>query len=328
MLIVALIVSCDAPQESMVDIVDPLPSWNEGVAKMSIIHFIDGAINPENEHYIMPADRIAVFDNDGTLWSEQPAYFQLFFAMDRIRTLAIDHPEWQHEQPFKAVLEGNMNDLMAQGEHGLLQLVLASHAGYTPEQFEKEVKDWLAAAEHPRFKMHYTELVYQPMIELINLLKKSNFKVFIVSGGGIEFMRPWVEEAYGIPRENVIGSSLKMVYDEGEEGPKLLSIPEIDHINDKSGKVVGIQRHIGRRPVFVGGNSDGDLQMMQWSDSQDGQQFVLTIHHTDSVREWAYDKNSSIGRLDKGLEESAAKNWTLVDMRNDWKVIYPFELKN
>jgi len=305
---------------------DPLPSWNVGATKSAIIDFVSDVTNAESKNFIDIADRIATFDNDGNLWSEQPAYFQLFFAIDRVKQLAPEHPEWKTEQPFKAVLEDDMATLAEQGEHGILGLVMATHSGITTEEFEIIVKDWLSSAKHPRFNRPYTDLVYQPMLELIDYLRANDFKTFIVSGGGIEFMRPWVEEVYGIPRDQVIGSSIKTEFVIKDGIPVINRLPEIDFIDDKAGKPIGIHKFIGRKPVFASGNSDGDLQMLQWTASGDGLRFMLYLHHTDSIREWAYDRESHIGRLDKGLDESKEKGWVVINMKEDWKVIYPFEL--
>lgn len=303
-----------------------LSSWNEGTTKTAIINYVNDVTNTESKNFIDIPDRIATFDNDGNLWSEQPAYFQLFFAIDRIKAMAQEHPEWKNEQPFKAVLENDMKELAKQGEHGILKLVMATHAGNTTDEFEAIVKKWLATAKHPRFNRPYTDLVYQPMLELLDYLRANDFKTFIVSGGGIEFMRPWVEGVYGIPKDQVIGSSIKTEYNYNNGNPIIKRLPEIDFIDDKEGKPEGINKFIGRKPVFASGNSDGDLQMMRWAASNKLKSFMLYVHHTDSVREWAYDRESHIGRLDKGLDEAKEKGWTVVDMKNDWKVIYPFEL--
>jgi len=304
---------------------DPLPSWNEGVTKTAIIDFVTDVTKAESENFIDIADRIATFDNDGNLWSEQPAYFQLFFAIDRIKALAPQHPEWKTEQPFKAVLENNMEELAQQGEHGLVELVMASHAGNTTEEFEAIVKEWLATAKHPRFDRPYTDLVYQPMLELLDFLRANDFKTFIVSGGGIDFMRPWVEEVYGIPRDQVVGSIIVKEFVNEDGNPVIKRLGKLEFNNDKEGKPIGIQKFIGRKPVFASGNSDGDLQMLQWTASGGGLRFMLYLHHTDSIREWAYDRESHIGRLDKGLDEAKEKGWTVINMKEDWKVIYPFE---
>jgi len=320
-------IACTGDSHFTNDQQDPLPSWNEGATKTAIINYVNDVTNTESNNLIPIPDRIATFDNDGNLWSEQPAYFQLFFAIDRIMVLAPEHPEWKTEQPFKAVLDDDMKELMKYGEHGLIQIVMTTHAGNTTEEFEEIVKDWLATAKHPRFNRPYTDLVYQPMLELLDYLRANDFKTFIVSGGGIEFMRPWVEEVYGIPRDQVIGSSIKTEYDYNNGDPIIKRLPEIDFIDDKEGKPEGINKFIGRKPVFASGNSDGDLQMMRWAASSKYKSYMLYVHHTDSIREWAYDRNSHIGRFDKGLDEAIEKGWTIVDMKNDWKVIYPFEAK-
>jgi phosphoserine phosphatase len=275
--------------------------------------------------YVEASERIAVFDNDGTLWSEKPVYFQLLFAIDRIKALAPQHPEWKTTQPFKAVLENDVKALAASGEKGLLQLVMASHAGMTTDEFEQIVKVWLATAKHPKFKRPYTELAYQPMLELLQYLRDNGFKTFIVSGGGVEFMRPFTEEVYGIPPEQVIGSSIKTKFEMRDGKPVLVREPEIFFINDKAGKPVGIQKFIGRRPIAAFGNSDGDLQMLQWTAAGSGKRFMLLVHHTDAEREWAYDRHSKIGHLDKALDEANLRGWTVVDMKKDWKRIFAFE---
>jgi phosphoserine phosphatase len=304
---------------------DPLPSWNDGRAKQSLVRFVQLVTDAAGPRHVPPPARIAVFDNDGTLWSEQPMYFQLFFALDRVKALAPKHPEWKTKQPFKAALEGDMKALAASGEKGLLELVMATHAGMTTDEFQKTVTDWLAIGRHPKFKRPYTELVFQPMLELLAYLRAHGFKTFIVSGGGIEFMRPWVERIYGIPPEQVIGSSIKTKYEVRNGVPVIVRLPEVNFIDDKAGKPVGIQRFIGRRPILAFGNSDGDQQMLEWTAAGDGARFMGLVHHTDAAREWAYDRQSSVGRLDKALDEAAQKGWTVVDMKRDWKVIYPFQ---
>ena len=307
-----------------VEAADPLASWNDGPAKKAIVSFVEKVTLPGGAEYVHPAERIAVFDNDGTLWSEQPMYFQLLFAIDRVKALAPKHPEWKTTQPFKAALENDREALGASGEKGLLELVMATHGGMTTEEFEKIVRGWIAAARHPRFNRPFTDLVFQPMLELLHYLQASGFKTYIVSGGGIEFMRPWTERVYGIPPEQVIGSSIKVKYEMRGGRPVLVRLPEIDFIDDKAGKPVGIHKFIGRRPIAAFGNSDGDLQMLQWTAAGSGPRFMLLVHHTDAEREWAYDRKSHVGRLDKALDEAAAKSWTVVDMKRDWKVIYPF----
>ena len=319
-LILILIASIHARAER-----DPLASWNDGTAKQAIVDFVAAVTDKGGSDYVPPSKRIAVFDNDGTLWSEKPAYFQLLFAIDRIKALSPQHPEWKTQQPFKAVLENDIKALAASGEKGLIQLVMASHAGMTTDEFEQIVTDWLATARHPKFKRPYSDLVFQPMLELLAHLRANGFKTFIVSGGGIEFMRPFTEKVYGIPPEQVIGSSIKTKFEMRNGRPVLVREPEIFFIDDKAGKPVGIQKFIGRRPIAAFGNSDGDLQMLQWTAAGSGKRLMLIVHHTDAEREWAYDRKSPIGRLDKALDEANARGWTMVDMKKDWKVIYPFE---
>ena len=305
---------------------DPLSSWTDGEVRSSIINFVERIATEGSPHFVPPEQRIAVLDNDGTLWSEKPVYFQLFFAIDRVKELAPKHPEWKTKQPFKAVLENDMKALTASGEKGLLELVMATHAGMTTAEFEQIVKKWISTAKHPRFKRPYTDLVFQPMLEVLAYLRANGFKTFIVSGGGIEFMRPWTEALYSIPPEQVIGSSIKTKFEMCDGKPVLVRLPEMDFIDDKEGKPVGIHKFIGRRPIAAFGNSDGDLQMLQWTAAGDGIRFMLLIHHTDAKREWAYDRKTHIGRLDKALDEANARGWTVVDMKKDWKVVYPFEL--
>ncbi len=306
---------------------EPLPSWNDGIAKQSIIDFINRVTQPGSSDFVAPEQRIATFDNDGTLWSEQPMYFQLFFAIDQVNALAPNNPAWKTQQPFKAVLENDMQALTASGDEGLLELLMATHAGMITTHFEQRVNDWLAASIHPRFQRPFTDLVYQPMLELLAYLRANGFKTYIVSGGGIEFMRPWTERIYGIPPEQVIGSSIKTTYEMRNGQPVLVRLPEVNFINDKAGKPVGINQHIGRRPIAAFGNSDGDLQMLQWTAAGKGARYMLIVHHTDAEREWAYDRKSKIGHLDKALDEAHKRGWTVVDMKQDWKVIYPFQLK-
>ena len=302
---------------------DPLPSWNEGKNKQSIIDFVNEVTDESSLNFVKPADRIATFDNDGTLWSEQPYYFQLQFALDRVKALAPEHPEWNDNPLFKAVLENDIKTVLSFGEHGLLELVMATHAGMTTTEFSQIVKEWIKTAKHPKTNKLYKEMVYQPMLELLDYLRANGFKTFIVSGGGIDFMRPWTKEVYGIPTEQVIGSSGKVKFEMKDGNPVLVKLPEINFIDDKEGKPVGIHQFIGKRPIAAFGNSDGDLQMLQWTAAGDGKKLMVYIHHTDAEREWAYDRESSIGRLDKGLVEANEKGWTVVDMKNDWQKIYP-----
>jgi hypothetical protein len=301
---------------------DPLPSWNDGEAKRSIIAFVDRVADSDSPDFIAESERIATFDNDGTLWPEQPMYFQLLFAIDRVKELAPQHPEWRTKEPFASLLKGDIKAALAGGEHAILEIVTATHSGMTTQEFEDVVERWIASAKHPVAKRAYTEMVYQPMLEVLEYLRSNGFKTYIVSGGGVEFMRPWVEEVYGVPPEQVIGSSVKVKYEMRGGLPVLVRQPSVNFINDKEGKPVGIHNHIGRRPIAAFGNSDGDLQMLQWITSGKKPGFALYVHHTDAEREWSYDRTSSFGRLDKGLEEARAKGWTVVDMKRDWRVVY------
>lgn len=306
---------------------DPLPSWNDGPVKESIVSFVAKVTAEGGPDYVAPAERIATFDNDGCLWSEQPIYFQLAFAMDRVKALAPQHPEWKTKQPFKAILEDDLETVAKSGMEGLLQLVMTTHAGMTTDEFAAIAKDWLDKARHPRFDRRYDELVFQPMLELLAYLRANGFKTFITSGGGIEFLRVFAEDAYGIPPEQVIGSSIKTKFELRDGNPVIVRLPEIEFIDDKGGKPVGINSHIGRRPIAAFGNSDGDLQMLQWTAAGDGARLCLLVHHTDGEREWAYDRDSHVGRLDQALAEAKRRSWTIVDMKKDWKVIYPAQVK-
>jgi phosphoglycolate phosphatase-like HAD superfamily hydrolase len=311
---------------------EPLPSWNVGPAKQAILDFVADATREGGPHFIPQSERIAVFDNDGTLWSEQPIYFQFAFAIDRVRALAAEHPEWQHTEPFAFVLKGDLKALAATGEQGLLQIVAATHAGLTVDEFRTAVEQWLTTAKHPRFQRPYTELVFQPMLELLAHLRASGFKTYIVSGGGVEFMRVWTEKVYGIPPEQVVGSSGKLKYELRNGEPVLVKLPEINLVNDKAGKPVGIEQQIGRRPVAAFGNSDGDYEMLRYTTAPHPaaayRRFGLIVHHTDAEREWAYDHPSPVGQLEKALAEAAARGWVTVDMKRDWNRIYPFETSN
>ncbi|MCG6156378.1 HAD family hydrolase [Rubinisphaera margarita] len=302
---------------------DPLPSWNDGPAKTSIIDFVECAKSDGCEKYIAPEDRIAVFDNDGTLWSEQPAYFQLLFALDRVREMAADHPEWKNEAPFKAVLDGDLKAVVESGKEGLLKIIATTHAGMTTEEFAATVHQWIENAKHPTKKVPYTELIFQPMLEVLNYLRANGFKTYIVSGGGVEFMRVFAERVYGVPPEQVIGSSIVTEFRIREGIPVIERKAEIDFIDDKEGKPVAINKFIGRRPVAAFGNSDGDLQMLQWTAGRTGPSLCVLVHHTDATREWAYDKDSHIGRLDKALTVARDTKWSIVDMKQDWRIIYP-----
>lgn len=307
---------------------DDLPSWNDGEMKTAITTYVEDVTNSESPNFIPVEDRIATFDNDGTLWSEQPMYFQLFFAIDRIKEMAADHPEWKDQQPYKAVLENDKAALMKTGMKGIGELVMTTHAGMTTDEFDAVVKDWVATAKHPTKEKSYNELVFQPMLELLQYLRDNQFKTYIVSGGGVDFMRAFVTNVYGIPAEQIIGSRIKTEYDYNNGNPEIKRLPAIDFVDDKYGKPLNIQKIIGKKPVFAAGNSDGDLEMLQWTDASKYESFQLYIHHTDSVREWAYDRDSHIGGFDKGWDEATGKDWNIVDMKNDWKLIYPFELKS
>lgn len=304
---------------------DPLPSWNEGPSKQAIVEFVSRVTKDGSPEFVPIPERIAVFDNDGTLWSEQPMYFQLAFALDRVKALAPQHPEWTTTEPFASVLRGDVNRALAGGEMGVLQMVAATHSGMTTEEFSKAVTAWITTAKHPQTKRLYTEMVFQPMLELLAYLRARGFKTYIVSGGGIDFMRPWTEKIYGIPPEQVVGSYGQLEFEMHDGKPVIRKLAKVGLVDDKQGKPVGIQTFIGRRPVMAFGNSDGDLQMLQWTTAGDGPHFGLLVHHTDAVREWAYDRRSHVGQLDKALDEAVVRKWTVVDMAKEWKVIYPFQ---
>ncbi len=315
-----MLASCAPATES-----DPLPSWNDGAAKTNILTFVQHVTDSTNAGFVSISERVAVFDNDGTLWAEQPMYFQLAFAIDRVRALAPDHPEWSSEMPFAAILSGDTEALGALTEHDIVEIVTATHSGMTVEEFQTAVVDWLSDARHPRFDRPYTELAYQPMLELLDYLRANGFKTFIVSGGGIDFMRVFIEDVYGIPPEQSVGSMGALAFEMRDGGPVLVKQPGIDFIDDKEGKPIGIARYIGRRPIAAFGNSDGDLAMLQYTAAGPGAQLMVYIHHDDAEREWAYDRESSIGRLDKGLDEANERGWTVVSMRDDWRVVFGFE---
>lgn len=313
-----LLVPAVAPAQTSV-----LPSWNDGTTRDAILAFVTAVTTEGGADYVAPGERVAVFDNDGTLWGEQPIYVQLAFALDRVKALALQHPEWKDTEPFKSVLSDDLSAVMASGEKGLAELIGATHAGMTSEAFTTIVSDWIASARHPKTGRLYTQMVYQPMLELIDYLKANDFKVFIVSGGGIEFMRPWTGGVYGIPPENVVGSSIKSKFLDTDGPPRIVRLPEVNFIDDGPGKPVGIYQHIGIRPIAAFGNSDGDLAMLEWTTSGPGRRFGLLVHHDDAAREYAYDRNSQFGRLDRGLTEGPKLGWTMVSMKNDWKTIYP-----
>ncbi|MGA9584937.1 MAG: HAD family hydrolase [Terracidiphilus sp.] len=304
--------------------VSPLPSWNDGATKQSILDFVRGVTTSGGPHFVKPEERIAVFDNDGTLWSESPFYFQLAFVLDRMKVLALQHPEWKDNLLYSAVLRDDLKAVAASGERGLLELATITHAGMTTEEFSKIVEDWITHARHPRFDRLYTEVIFQPMLELLAYLRANGFKTFIVSGGGVEFMRVWAEKVYGIPPEQVIGSSIVTKFEMREGIPVLTRLPQLNFMDDNVGKPVAINMHIGRRPIAAFGNSDGDLQMLQWTAGGLGSRFALLVHHTDSVREYAYEA-TAMGKLEVALTEAAARGWTVVDMKRDWNRVFSFE---
>lgn len=304
---------------------DPLPSWNEGPSKKSLIEFVQAVTTEGSKDFVKPAERIAVFDNDGTLWSEQPMYFQLLFALDEVKRMAPQHPEWKDQQPFKAVIEGDHKALAAAGMDGLLKIVAVTHTGITTDQFMDNAKTWLAQARHPKTGKPYTEMVYQPMLEALDYLRSEGFKTYIVSGGEVEFMRAFAEKVYGIPPEQVIGTTFVTQYQLKDAEPSILRTPKLAHNDDGPGKPESIQSVIGRRPILAFGNSDGDLQMLQWTAAGPGKTFEGLVHHTDAKREFAYDRDSKIGKLDKALDEANTRGWTVVDMSTAWRRIYPFE---
>ena len=302
---------------------DPLPSWIDTAPKKAIVAFVERVTKPGSADFVPAPERVAVFDNDGTLWAEQPIYVQLAFTLERVKALVPEHPEWKTKPPFSKLISTPKEEMVAVTEQELMELIIVAHAGMTTDEFSRTVSDWLATAKHPKTGMLYKEMVYQPMLELLAYLRANGFKTFIVSGGGIEFMRPWTEKVYGIPPEQVIGSSGKLKFELRDGKPVLMKLPEIIFVDDKEGKPVGIQQHIGRRPIAAFGNSDGDLQMLQWTTTGSGPRLALIVHHTDAEREWAYDRKSQVGKLDKAWDEAIAKGWTVVSMKDDWKTIYP-----
>lgn len=297
---------------------DPLPSWNDTPTKTAIISFVESVTQKGSPSYVPVAERIAAFDNDGTLWPEQPGYFSSAFALDRLNTLLPQHPKWRTIPPLKAVLDGDTDNVPY-----IVDVVV--HAGSTTDEYAQSVRAWAATARHPESGRLYTEMVYQPMLELLDYLRGNGFKIYIVSGGWADFMRPWTEKIYGIPPEQVIGSNVKTKFELRDGNPVIVYLPEVENIIDDDGKAIGIEKHIGRRPIASFGNSDGDLAMLQWTTAGSGARFALLIHHTDAQREWAYDRKSTVGRLDKALDEALVKGWSVVDMKKDWKIIYPFE---
>ncbi len=306
---------------------EPLPAWNDTAPKKAIVEFVERVTTHGSPNFVPEAERIATFDNDGTLWAEQPIYFQLAFALDRVKALAPQHPEWKDKEPFASLLKGDLKGALAGGEAAIFQIVTVTHSGMTTDEFEKIVQDWITTAKHPVTGRPYTEMVYQPMLELLAYLRSNGFKTFIVSGGGIDFMRVFAERVYGIPPEQLVGSSGKLSFEMRDSKPVLMKLPDLNFKDDKADKPVGIQMHIGRRPIAAFGNSDGDLQMLEGAKGGGGVRFALIVHHTDAEREWAYDRTSSIGRLDKALGAAQAEGWTVVDMKNDWKTVFPFGSK-
>ena len=302
---------------------EPLPSWNDTAPKKAIVAFVDRVTKEGSPGYVPPAERIATFDNDGTLWAEQPLYFQFLFAIDRVKALAPQHPEWKDQAPFKFLLAGDFKGALAGGERALVEIMAATHAGMTTEEFEHIVREWITTAKHPQTGRLYTQMAYAPMLELLAYLRAHGFKTFIVSGGGIEFMRVFAEQVYGIPPEQVIGSTGKNTLELRDGKPVLMKTPAVDFVDDMEGKPIAIQKHIGRRPIAAFGNSDGDLQMLQWTAAGPGPRFCLYVHHTDAEREFAYDRESHVGRLDKGLDEAKQRGWIVVSMKDDWKRIFP-----
>jgi phosphoserine phosphatase len=302
--------------------IDALPSWNEGASKRAVVEFVTQVTQEGGPDFVAVPERIAVFDNDGTLWSEKPVPFQVMFAFDRVKALAPQHPEWKTKKPFSALLDGDMAAVAATGEKGVLTILEVTHTGMTTDEFSQTVQDWIASAKHPETGKLYTDMVYQPMLELLAYLRANEFKTFIVSGGGVEFMRPWAERVYGIPPEQVVGSAGKLKLETRDGKPVLVKLPEIDLIDDKEGKPVGIQSRIGRRPIAAFGNSDGDLQMLEWTTAGAGARFALFVHHDDAEREYAYDRADKLQTFDKGWDEATAKGWTVVSMKDDWKTIY------
>jgi phosphoserine phosphatase len=305
------------------EVADPLPSWHASASKAAIIEFVTATVTKASPDFVPAAERIAVFDNDGTLWAEQPLYFQAFFIFDRIGALAPEHPEWATEEPFASVLKGDAGAALAGGAHALTAMAMATHTGMSSDEFAAEVTRWISTARHPVSGKLYSEMTYQPMLEVLQYLRANGYKTFIVSGGGIDFMRPWAERVYGVPPEQVVGSSVKVEYAIVDGKPLLRKIPQMNFIDDKEGKPVGIYQHIGRRPTMAFGNSDGDFQMLEWTTAGSGPRLGVYLHHDDAEREWAYDRDSHIGTLDRGLDEAEARRWVVISMRNDWRQVFP-----
>ncbi|PQZ61903.1 haloacid dehalogenase [Achromobacter sp. MYb9] len=322
--IALLLTACASPQKAPPAQAE-LPSWNDGPSRTAIVDFVRAVTQPGGPDFVEAEERIAVFDNDGTLWSEQPMYFEVLFALDRVKEMAPAHPEWAKRPPFKAAIEGDKAALAKTGQQGLLKIVGATHTGMTVDDFTQSVTQWAATARHPRFNQPYTSMTFVPMRELLDYLRANGFKTYIVSGGETEFMRPWAQAAYGVPPEQVIGSGFTTTFEMRGDKPVLWRQGKLEFNDDGPGKPVAIQRYIGRRPLLAFGNSDGDLQMLQWTAAGAGKRFAGIVHHTDAQREWAYDRDSSIGRLDRALDEAQRSGWTVVDMKTEWKRIYAFE---
>ena len=322
-LAIAAIAMLYAGSVGMAYAADPLPSWMDGKTKSAIVHFVEETTKESSPKFVPKAARIATFDNDGTLWLEQPLYVQLLFALDRVKALAPQHPEWKDTEPYKSAIAGDIQALFAGGDEYLSEIMMSTHAGMTTLEFDELVKQWLASAKDARFKRTYTQLVYQPMLELLNYLRSKGFQTHIVTGGGIEFVRAFCEKTYGIPPEQVVGSSIKTKFEYRNGSPAIVRLAAVDFVDDGDGKPVGIEKFIGRRPIAAFGNSDGDLEMLQWTDANPASHFCLYVHHTDADREYAYDRTSKVGKLDKGLDQAAQRGWTVVDMKTDWKTIFP-----
>jgi phosphoserine phosphatase len=301
----------------------PLPSWNEGPTRQALLDFVHRVSEPGGPDFVPPAERIAVFDNDGTLWAEQPMYFQLYFVLDRLQALAPEHPEWREREPFRSALAGDLSGVAVSGQQGLMQLLSATHAAVDTEAFAAEVEAWIETARHPQTGRRFRDMTYRPMLELLDYLRAHGFQTWIVSGGGQDFLRPWAEAAYGIPPQQVVGSQLELRYEVVDGVPRLLKLPEIALIDDKAGKPVGIQRFIGRRPILAFGNSDGDFEMLEWTTAGDGPRLAAILHHTDGEREFAYDRESHVGKLARGLDEGPERGWLIVDMARDWRAVFP-----
>jgi phosphoserine phosphatase len=316
------VLACTRPVDAA-PAADPLPSWKSGAARKAIVAFVDKVTGAGSAGFVPASERIATFDNDGTLWAEKPVPFQVLFAFDRVKALAPQHPEWRTKEPFASLLKGDMQAVAAAGEKGVLEIIAATHAGMTTDEFAGIVEEWIASARHPATGRLYTQMVYQPMLELLAYLRANGFKTFIVSGGGVEFMRPWTKRVYGIPPEQVIGSAGKLRLEAQDGKPVLIKMPEVELIDDKEGKPVAIQSRIGVRPIAAFGNSDGDLQMLEWTAAGDGARFALLVHHDDAKREFAYDRADKLQKLDKAWNEATARGWTVVSMKNDWATVFP-----